>query len=109
MEKLHFKTLGLVIGLVLLAFFAEAQTGTPAWTTSKDVQKVANKSLFADQDLKASHINAVSAGYPAVTVSKGIVKVTNPGLVQTEQKGNVVSKGYPMWTVSKGVNRYSKQ
>jgi hypothetical protein len=108
MEKLHVKKLGLVVVLTCIAFFAQAQTGTPVWTTSKDVQKVANKSLFSDQNLKASHINAVSAGYPAVTLSKGIVKVTNANLVQDGVKGNVVSKGYPMWTVSKGVHKYNR-
>lgn len=107
MKKLQFKSIGLVLTFALCAFMAQAQSGKPAWTTSKDVQKVANKSLFNDQNLRESHINAESAGFPAVTLSKGIAGISNPDQVQTEQKGNVVSKGYPMWTVSKGVNRYS--
>lgn len=108
MEKRHLKQLGLVMVFGCMAVFAQAQTGTPVWTTSKDVQKVANKSLFSDQNLKASHVNATTVGFPAVAVSKGIVKVNNTNLIQTEQKGNVVSKGYPMWTVSKGVHKYNR-
>jgi len=108
MEKDQIKKIGLVMLLGCMTVFAQAQTGNPVWTTSKDVQKVANKSLFSDQNLKASHINAESAGFPAVTLSKEITKVNSANQIQNERKGNVVSKGYPMWTVSKGVHKYNR-
>jgi hypothetical protein len=107
--KKQVKVAGLVLLFSICAFFVQAQTGKPAWQTSKDVQKIANKSLFSDENLKASHVNATSVGHPAVVSSKGITRISNPGSVQTETKGNVVSKGYPMWTVSKGVQRVSRR
>jgi len=102
-------TVGAVcMGLFLSAFtFAQAQSGNPipAWTTSKDVQKVANKQLFNDENLRQSHIQASSIS-PTWNISKGIHrKKGDDGIAQ----GNIVSKGYPTWVISKGVQRIGRK
>jgi hypothetical protein len=94
----------LFLGLFLTAFtFAQAQSGTtePAWTTSKDVQKVANKQLFNDGNLRKSHIQ-VSSLSPTWNISKGIHRKKSDEAVAN---GNITSKGYPTWVISKGVQR----
>lgn len=109
MKKLTVKSIAFGILFVMGSLLVHAQQGNPIWTTSKDVQKIANKSLFSDQNLKNSHINAVSLGYPEVALSKGVTKINYRGKAQEKQGGNVVSKGYPMWTVSKAVQIYSNK
>jgi hypothetical protein len=97
-----------VMGLFLTAStFAQAQSGNsePAWTTSKDVQKVANKQLFNDENLKQSHIRAKVIS-PTWNISKGVHRRKGDGAVAD---GNVASKGYPTWVISKGVQRIGRK
>lgn len=85
------------------SFLVNAQTKNSIWPVSKDVQRYANKSMFADEDLKKSHIQAKTVDFPSIVVSKRVLRKDN---VTT---GNVRSTGYPMWTVSKGVNRVNNK
>jgi len=87
--------------LMTSMFFANGQSKdpAPAWLVSKDVQRIANKSLFEDQELKRSHIQATSTSLTWV-VSKGIQR--KPSEIA---KGNIKSGGVPAWTISKGVGR----
>lgn len=109
MKKVIIKSIASGILFVMGSMLAQAQQGSPIWATSKDVQKIANKSVFNDQNLKNSHINAVSVHYPEVALSKGVSKFIYRGKPLEKQSGNVVSKGYPMWTVSKGVQLYNNK
>jgi hypothetical protein len=96
------KRVALVASFLVCGFFASAQS--PAWNTSKDVQRVANKEMFADEQLRNSHIDAVSVGYPYWALAKGVMAVSaNQDMSLQLAKGNIASSGYPMWTVSKGV------
>ncbi|HTE30854.1 MAG TPA: hypothetical protein VK666_10810 [Chryseolinea sp.] len=91
-------------GIILLGIssFASAQSVNDfAWQTSKDVQKVANKKLFEDETLRASHIRAVTLNRNWM-VSKG---VNNIGESNGVGLGNAASNGIPEWTISKGVQR----
>lgn len=74
---------------------------SPAWAVSKDVQKVANKKQFEDQDLMKSHIHAAVLGQTWM-ISKG---VSNVGTEIAVAKGNIPSKGTPAWANSKGVHQ----
>jgi hypothetical protein len=97
----------MAVGLLLSAFtFAHAQSSksTPAWSTSKDVQKVANKQLFNDENLKKSHIRASSVS-PTWNISKGVHRRKSDELA----KGNVASKEYPTWLISKGVQQIGRK
>ena len=101
-------TFGLVTGLFLTAFtFAQAQSGntTPSWTTSKGVQKIANKQLFNDENLKKSHIRVTSVS-PTWNISKGIHRKKGDDMLA---KGNVASKEYPTWIISKGVQQIGRK
>lgn len=94
----------LLVGLILVGFglFANHQLmAQTAWTVSKDVQKVANKQLFNDEELKKSHIHAMSLSQSWV-VSKG---VNNIGSTEPVAAGNIRSKGSNDWAISKGVHR----
>lgn len=93
--------ISLIAMLVVGSFVVNAQTSS--WPVSKDVQRYANKSMLADENLRKSHIEAKSVDFPSIVVSKRVIRKDN---VST---GNVRSTGYPMWTVSKGVNRYSNK
>lgn len=88
--------------LLLTAGFAvaQAQSTTPAWIVSKPVNKIANKKLFEDHRLGASHIVAASAAQVNPASTKAVHRMDQP---RTE--GNVPSKGYPAWTISKAVQR----
>ena len=94
----------LIAGLILIGFglFATQQTmaQTP-WSVSKDVQKVANKKMFSDEELAKSHIHAISLNQNWV-VSKG---VNNVGRTETAVAGNIRSTNNNDWTISKGVHR----
>jgi len=103
-----FTTALLVTGLFLTAStFAQAQSrnSSPAWTTSKDVQKVANKQLFNDENLKKSHIQAPSVS-PTWNISKGVHRRAGDDALA---KGNVASKEYPTWLISKGVQQIGRK
>lgn len=108
MKKLTYKSIAFAVLFVMGSMLVHAQQSNAVWTTSKDVQKIANRNLFRDQDLKNSHINAVSMDYPEVALSKGVTKINYKEKSQ-KQRGNVVSKGYPMWTVSKGVQVHNNK
>lgn len=96
----------LAMGLLFTTFMAaQAQSNetTPAWTTSKDVQKVANKRLFNDENLRKSHIQ-ISSASPTLNVSKDVHRKEGD---EVQAKGNVVS-AYPNWIISKGVHQRKK-
>ena len=98
---------GLLVAGILTAFtFAQAQSGntSPSWTTSKDVQKVANKQLFNDENLRKSHIRASSVS-PTWNISKGIHRKKGD---DKRAKGNVASE-YPTWVISKGVQQIGRK
>lgn len=84
------------------AVSANAQSST-AWV-SKDVQRVANKKAFENEEIKKSHIQASTVSFPAIVISKGIVRPTD-----TYAQGNIISKGYPTWAISKGVARKNQE
>ncbi|MEO5976449.1 MAG: hypothetical protein ABIS36_16450 [Chryseolinea sp.] len=91
------------ISIMGCAGFANGQsTDVPAWSTSKDVQKISNKQLFEDENLKASHINAVVLN-PTWNQSKGVQRV---GQNSDVGKSNVTAApGAQHWTISKGVQQ----
>ena len=94
----------LVAGLFLTAItFAQAQSSA-AWTTSKGVQKVANKQLFQDENLRKSHIRASSVS-PTWNISKGVHRKKGDDKLA---KGNVTSE-YPTWVISKGVQQIGRK
>jgi hypothetical protein len=92
----------LAMMLVMCAYFANAQSA--AWTTSKDVQKVANIKMFEDENLKKSHIHATAVS-PTWMIAKGVHRSNDDQNV----KGNIASKGYPTWMISKGVQRVGRK
>ena len=97
-----------LMGLFLLGvFFANAQTreSHPAWVVSKDVQKVANKKMYEDENLRKSHMRAPSIGTSSWIISKGVNRYDKGS---TQLQGNVTMKGYPSWIISKGVQRIKK-
>jgi len=97
-----------VLGLFLTAtLFATAQSNidNPAWIVSKNVQRVANKRMFQDENLRSSHIYAVQVS-PTWMISKGVHRTASD---QVSDKGNIKSKGIPVWTISKGVQRIGRK
>lgn len=99
------RKISLIAVLLTAAFFSQAQTTdtNPAWTVSKDVQKVANRSAFEKERLGSTSIRARSLNQ-AWVISKGVNRATAPA----SGEGNVVSRGIPAWTISKGVQRLAK-
>jgi hypothetical protein len=96
----------LVAGFLLAAFtttLAQSSENITAWTTSKDVQKVANKKLFNDDNLQKSHIQ-VSSVSPTLNVSKDVHRKQED---EVAGRDNMVSK-YPNWIISKGVHQRKK-
>ena len=99
------KKISLLALFMTTLFFANGQSKeSPAWLVSKDVQRYANKSLFEDQNLRRSHIQAKSTA-ANWTISKGVHSSKS---VQTV-KGNVKSEGIPAWTISKGVQQIGRK
>jgi hypothetical protein len=96
---------GIVVMCMLLmaAIVVSAQSG-PSSIVSKDVQRVANKKAFENEDLNKSNIQAQSIPFPAIVVSKGVV-----GSTDAQSQGNITSKGYPTWAISKGVARQNQE
>lgn len=101
MKKQIIKGIGLVCLLMTAAIFVNAQSGNSSLVVSKDVQRVANKKAFENNE---SNIQARSLAFPAIVISKGIARAP-----QAQTQGNVVSKGYPTWAISKGVARQNQQ
>ena len=98
---------GALLILFMISGITWTHAQTPIWSTSKDVQKIANKKMFTDINLRDSHIQAQSVPYPAVTISKGVQGLGRDLALQS--KGNVISKGYPDWIISKGVQRIGRK
>ena len=91
----------LATGLFLTAFtFAQAQSSA-SWTTSKGVQKVANKQMFNDEDLQKSHIQATSVS-SIWNISKGVQTIGDNNNVT---EANVISNNDASWVISKGVHQ----
>lgn len=95
-------TLSAIFMVALTAGVASAQTHTtsPAWMVSKPVNEIANKQLFENHRLHASHIRAESIAHPNSVSAKAVHRIP-----KASAEGNVASKGYPAWTISKGVHR----
>src|SRR5690606_9207082 len=95
-------TLMTAVVFLMTAGFAAAQTQTnnPSWIVSKPVNKIANKKLFDDHQLRASHIVVTTVTHPNRASTKPVHRMSQP-----TAKGNVPSKGYPTWTISKRVHR----
>jgi hypothetical protein len=93
----------LIVGLILIGFglFTTQQLMAQTWTVSKDVQKVANKKMFSDEEIAKSHIHAISLDQNWL-VSKG---VNNVGQTETAAQGNIRSTGNNDWAITKGVHR----
>lgn len=104
-NRLKISLLGL---FVVSAFIVNAQTNNVHPWISKDVQKVANKKMLANEHYQASHIIAKTVGYPAIALSKGVHRVSTGPAISTSEN-NIVSKGYPYWTISKGVQRIGRK
>jgi hypothetical protein len=90
--------------LVIAGQDANAQS---SWSTSKDVNRVANKSLFNDAELASTHLTASSSTQPSVVSQKGVSKVSLNATEDGVATGNVVSSGTPAWVNTKGVNQVS--
>lgn len=95
-------TLLAIFTVALTAGVASAQTHapSPAWMVSKPVNRIANKQLFENHRLQASHIRAESIARPNKVSAKAVHRIP-----RASAEGNVVSTGYPVWTISKGVHR----
>ena len=95
------KGIGVMFMLLMATIAVSAQSG-PSSIVSKDVQRVANKKAFENED--KSNIQAQSVPFPAIVVSKGVV-----GSTDALSEGNITSKGYPTWAISKGVARQNHE
>lgn len=91
-----------LLAVALTAGVASAQTNdtAPAWSVSKPVNKIANKKLFDDHRLRASHITVSTIAHPNQASTKAVHRTSKTG-----DEGNVISRGYPTWTISKAVHR----
>ncbi|MDH4090794.1 MAG: hypothetical protein OEV74_17155 [Cyclobacteriaceae bacterium] len=108
-------TVGISTTTVFFIFFfmasavvVNAQTKSdlpPAWRTSKDVQRIANKRLFTDARLRQSHIKAKSIA-PTWMISK---RVGQPARKEKLAENNLKSSGTPSWIISKGVQRLGRE
>ena len=96
---------GLFLFAGTLLSHAQSNNTTPSWTTSKDVQRYANKQLFNDEALRNSHIRITSVS-PTWNISKGVHRKKGDELLA---KGNVSSKEYPTWLISKGVQQIGRK
>lgn len=85
-------------------FFVNAQSANPNWTISKDVQRVANKDRFAEEELRNSFFEVKTADFPSFVISKGVFRKET-----VEATGNIESKNTNDWVVSKGVHRIHKK
>lgn len=94
--------LSTLFAVMITAGMAAAQTHstTPSWIASKPVSKIANKKLFEDHRLSASHIVATSITHPDKASTKAVHRAH-----KSSAEGNIPSKGYPIWTISKPVHR----
>lgn len=93
--------------LMIGGMVANAQS---SWSTSKAVNEVANKDVFANEELAKTHITASSSMQPSAVSQKGVSKVMlNAEDESGLNKGNVASKGTPSMVVSKGVHQYSNR
>jgi hypothetical protein len=101
----------LSIQVALVALFMTTGLSTYAqksWSTSKAVNEVANKDLFNDEELAATHLEANSSAQPAPASMKGVSRVSSNSQGESVQTGNVSSKGTPAWVNSKGVSNVGK-
>jgi hypothetical protein len=97
-----------LLGMLLMSIafvHAQARQDVPAWTTSKDVQKIANKRMFNDDNLRKSHITANTVK-PTWMITKAVHRVNKDEAVA---RNNVKSSGIPTWTISKGVQRIGRK
>jgi len=88
-----------------VAITASAQTATETvWSSTKGVQKVANKQLFEDSSIKGSHIHAIVLS-PSWNISKGVANVNRS---QDVAQANIVG-GSSDWQISKGVQQIQRR
>ena len=87
------------------AVAAQAQTADETvWSSTKGVQKVANKQLFEDQGIKGSHIHAIVLS-PTWNISKGVANVNRSADIA---QANIVG-GSSDWQISKGVQQIQRK
>jgi len=100
--------LGKVVGAMLfvgVAVTANAQTADQTvWSSTKGVQKVANKQLFEDESIKGSHIHAIVLS-PTWNMSKGVTSINQTSDVA---QANIVG-GSSDWQISKGVQKIQRK
>lgn len=88
-----------------VATAASAQTAEETvWSSTKGVQKVANKQLFEDEGIKGSHIHAIVLS-PTWNISKGVANVNR---TQDVAQANIVG-GSSDWQISKGVQKIQRK
>ena len=88
-----------------VAVAANAQTAPETvWSSTKGVQKVANKQLFEDQGVRGSHIHAIVLS-PTWNISKGVANVNRTSDIA---QANVVG-GSSDWQISKGVQQIQRK
>jgi hypothetical protein len=95
----HTLFLAFTFAFLLAGLVASAQS---SWSTSKAVNEVANKDLFTDSELSASHIEAKATIQPSSVSMKGVSKVSMKS--QEPVIGNIPSQGTPSWVNGKGVS-----
>lgn len=88
-----------------VAVAANAQTADQTvWSSTKGVQKVANKQLFEDEGIKGSHIHAIVLS-PTWNISKGVASLNRSSDIA---QANVVG-GSSDWQISKGVQHIQRK
>lgn len=97
---------GLAAGIMALAVCTVSAQTAPAsvWSSTKEVQKVANKQLFEDESIKGSHIHAVVLS-PKWNISKGVAAISRSSDVG---KANVAG-GSSDWQISKDVQKIQRK
>ena len=102
MKRTAFITSIQLVAVALLMTCGLSASAQKAWSTSKAVNEVSNKSLFADEELASTHIEANASAQPAPTSMKGVSRVSTK--TKGQQIGNIRSEGTPAWVNSKGVS-----
>lgn len=88
-----------------VAVTANAQTAEQTvWSSTKEVQKIANKQLFEDDGIRGSHIHAIVVS-PTWNISKGVAAINKTA---DTNRANIVG-GSSDWQISKGVQKIQRK
>ena len=104
----HMKRISFFASLFFLLMVITTSNAQSSWATSKDVNRVANKDLFANEELAATHLKVSSLGRPDRVSMKGVNEVS-VRKTQKADRGNVSSVGTPAWVNTKGVSNISNR